>query len=149
METTALSSSKQTAFALLAAVLFLALEFLQFSFDARPLHELVNRWSTGVVGDLVALLLWLGLCPSAFAFPLLLAVRDLKFSSFIAGAVTLVTYIAEPLRNPQRGIGATGAGLDIQTALMNAGVIFVGSIVLFLALVALPKTVVHLINRKK
>jgi hypothetical protein len=136
------TSIDQTGSFVAAIIFAVALVFqTMFRIKAWPIDYL--GVIPGFIGDMLALVFWIGAAPLAISFLFLIAVKPIKVAAICAAGFTLVICLMNPLSNFAFAIQNSGQGLQIKTIALNVLSLLAFSIVLFVTLVVIPKLVIH------
>lgn len=141
-------SSKNSLWGVAAIVVFLVSTALQISYRLNSWRPIILNDLPGLVGDIIAMTIWIGAGPLAISFLFLIPIKPISIAAKRASLLALLSSVINSVCNYIYNITQLGQVLEYRTVLLNVIALVGASVPIFLILVAFPQILIYSFNRR-
>lgn len=133
----------EKAFLGFVILLSFTLQALQFWLGISPgTHGWINSYLPEIIGDVVAMMTWIGAEPLALSLVLVACIRSIRWALAAIALFVLSALLLEPFKNHLEAFEHGGNGLDAKSALLSQLALLMIGIAVFAGVVLLPRMLI-------
>lgn len=100
------------------------------------------------LGDVTALIFWLGAGPLLLSFPFLVPTRSSLFAAKTAAILACLSAVINPIANSLHDLERFGSALDFKTMIINSLTMLGAALPIFLFVVFIPQIIISVLKRR-